>query len=83
MFYETIKPCIEYFKINGKVNKIDRFDLAAIQISFEFFYKYLTIFDHIYYEVFDVNKKTILENTVKHIKEISYQFRFYFEGIWG
>lgn len=82
MFEETIKRVVEYFKLDGKVYRDQLFHLYVIRITFVFTHKYLSIHDMVDYPPHEVDKKTILGNTVKHLLEIDFQFRYYFNPLW-
>lgn len=82
MFEETIKRVVDHFKLEGKVYRDQLFHLYVMRITFVFTHKYLSIHDMIDYPPHEINKKTVLDDTVKHLMEIEFQFRYYFNAIW-
>ena len=81
-FDETIKRAVDYFKLEGKVYKDNLFHLYLMRITFVFTHKYLSIHDKIDYYPYQINKEIVLNDTVKHLKEIDFQFRYYFNPLW-
>lgn len=82
MFDETIKRVVQNFKLEGVVVQFDLLHLYVRRLVFDFSHRYLTIQDYIDYSLHDIEAKTVLDNTVKHLKEIDFQFRFYFNELW-
>lgn len=69
--------------LDGGVTKHTDYLRARILILYRFVCRYLTICDMVDYDWHDLNKNTVLMATFRHLRDIEYQFRFYFEGIWG
>ena len=82
MFEQTIKQVIDYWKMDGKVIKHDDFRYDRIVLFFNFTHKYLSINDMITFDPWDYDRKSILDDTVRHLKEIKSQFNYYFNAIW-
>lgn len=82
LFDETVKRCVEYLNLDGRIYKDDLLHLYIIRITFVFNYRYLIIHDLVDYVPNEIYKKTVLDNTVQHLKEIKFQFNAYFNDIW-
>ena len=80
-FENTIKQVVDYWEMDGKVTKHDDFRNYLIGILFIFRHRYLSIKDVINFDP-QTDRKIILDETVKHIKEIKTQFYAYFNAIW-
>lgn len=57
------------------------------QVAFKIEYRYLSVLDIIAFERDEIhhyaNTRKIFIRMLDILKDIDYQFRFYFEGIWG
>jgi hypothetical protein len=82
-FDQTMARCVEHLGLDGDVTKHNRYELALVTILFRFTYKYLSIKDMHDYDAYGVmEKKTVFENTLRHLMEIRNQFNYYFNAIW-
>jgi len=82
-FDDLTKEYVKYFKLDGEVIRYDDFMNININIIFKFWCKYLSINDIkvIYgYEYPDISY--IFDFTVKHLKDIKFQFEDYFNELW-
>lgn len=71
-------------KLIGKVKKFHNYNENLLEILFSFSNSYLNINDIDCYSQCDsLSEIRIAAKTQKKLKEIEYQFRFYFNGIWG
>lgn len=57
------------------------------QVAFKIEHKYLSVLDIMVFDRHDIhhfdNSLQLVRRFFDIVKEIDYQFRFYFEGIWG
>lgn len=83
MFDQTMGKVVGHLNLNGRVIKETDYMLNRLVVAFSFADRYLTVCDFKWYEMFDLHQEKVLYDAVRHLKDIQYQFRFYFEGIWG
>ncbi len=81
MFEGNINQVIEHWEMDGKVTKHDDYRNRIIGVLFKFRHRYLHVRDVLAFDV-EVPRKNILDDTVRHIKEIKDQFNYYFNAIW-
>lgn len=82
-FDRVMKQCVDHVGLRGHIFKEIDYPRDKLVIVFSIGFRYLSVQDCIYYEMFELDKKIVLEAAVKHLKDLKYQFDFYFEGIWG
>jgi hypothetical protein len=81
MFEETMKRVIEHLEMDGKASIHHDFRNYLIGVLLRFNHKYLCVKDIINF-VPTTERKIIMDETVKHIREIKKQFHAYFHAIW-
>jgi hypothetical protein len=82
MFEETIQRVVQHFNLKGKVVSFDILHLYVKRVCFDFNHHYLNITDYIDFSYSNIDKKTVLYTTVEHLKEIEFQFHYYFNPLW-
>ncbi len=81
-FDEIAKYYINKFQLKGRVLQHFRAEYYETWIAFDFNKRYLKVLDIKKYER-HLDPYIILKETYEYLKDLEYQFRFYFEGIWG
>ncbi len=74
---------MDSFQLEGVVIKFDVPAYAVMRVGFDFSHQYLSIQDYHNYEWADIDPKNVLDQTVKHLRDIKVQFYAYFNAIWG
>lgn len=82
-FESVQKSVVDHFKLNGYVIKEYDCPRDRVLLFYHFDHNYLKIRDYVCYERYDLNETKVFDDMVKLIKDIEYQFRFYFGGVWG
>ena len=81
-FDETMETFVNHLGLDGKVYHDNLHHLYVKRIAFHFKHRYLTILDNHDYQMDELDPKTIIENSAKHLMEIRNQFNYYFNAIW-
>lgn len=80
-FENTISDIVAHLEMEGNVIKHDDFRNKVVYIFFRFRDQYLSVEDVIGFDV-PVAIDNVFNDTIKHIKEIKFQFYAYFNAIW-
>lgn len=82
-FDETIKGCIKFFGLEGKVIHQNNYREYSIDVVYLFAHRYLQVHDSVSYEMgTGVSRASILNRTVRHLDSIRFQFKAYFNELW-
>lgn len=80
-FEETFKRVIEHFNMKGTCQLMTIPHIYKTVIIYKFKFSYLTISDEIYYDCED-RQKYIMDETLKHLADINFQLKYYFNELW-
>jgi hypothetical protein len=83
MFEQTMESCVNAFGMNGKIQKFNDVRNYDIIVVFTFKECYLSVNDYVKFPVMEFQPYDFLDDIIQHLKDIKYQFNFYFNGIWG
>ena len=81
-FDKIMGDFITLYGLTGWVIKENDYMRDKLMIAFKFTYRYLKIYDFVWYEMTDLNKLTVIDDCIKHLREIEFQFKFYFNEVW-
>lgn len=82
-FEHIQQTIVDSLKLNGYVIREQDFWRNRLLLFYHFDFKYLRVRDQVWYDNNELPGVDIIYDLIATLKSIEYQFRFYFDGIWG